>query len=40
MKQLSDGRWQVNIKGQIYTFCADTFNEALAMAWQIADEVR
>ena len=40
MKQLADGRWQVNIKGQLYTYCADNFNEALALAWQIMEDLK
>ncbi|MBR8700276.1 hypothetical protein IX317_000602 [Fusobacterium sp. DD29] len=40
MKQLSDGRWQVNIRGEIFTYSADDFNEALALAWQIAEDLK
>lgn len=38
--QMEDGRWSVTLNGTEYTFIADNHNEAIAMAWQIATELR
>lgn len=39
MRLLADGRWEATIFGEKYYFNADSLNEAIAMAWQIKEEL-